>query len=408
MSSNQHADASNTDPNQSYFNDNHVFNHNFDSAMSDVQGDTLDRGWPFPSDGDVNGDQNLYDTTWQDSVQPNNFVTNQDLLNRSGDDANFFAQPTYFRGHEFAPGDFDAGYDGFSHLAQNGLDTGRNEFGSLESGLPFHAENPETIALDALTNARRPTQAPRLVADTHPPPTAYDRYLHLPLPQGLDVGAFSITRDESLSNVVQRSRIHKFVDIGLVAKNIEVTKSNIPKYDPRPSRNDIKRLKASNPALKEKLKKSNKSEHTKANGRITKSTVSSSKGVKSTSASDSSSDSPSSDSEDDEDEKIPLPPTKPTKPADVVEYDTIKSLWLSPNRPLSEDQIKTSLSQFYAVITTIKNRWISDIDAVKKAEATRNVNDVPVLKERVSSQRDMLRVALETALRYGHKDILPK
>lgn len=131
--------------------------------------------------------------------------------------------------------------------------------------------------------------------------------------------------------------------------------------------------------------------------------------AKSSSEIESSYDDSDYDSSDDEleiTEPSPLPPTRPPEPLKAVRYDTIKAVWLPRQRPAEADKIRNALKDFWEVVRTIRDRWKTDGEAVKKAEEAKKLNELPLLRERVKSQREMLEVALQTANEFGHPDIL--
>jgi hypothetical protein len=58
------------------------------------------------------------------------------------------------------------------------------------------------------------------------------------------------------------------------------------------------------------------------------------------------------------------------------------------------------------VLNTIQKRWRADSKAVTEAEEQKKIGELPVLKSRVTSQRDLLKSALEAALEHAHPDVL--
>lgn len=117
----------------------------------------------------------------------------------------------------------------------------------------------------------------------------------------------------------------------------------------------------------------------------------------------------SDDESDDEEEETmhpPIPATRPTKALDAVKYDTIKTLWRVPYRSVEGDDIRKGLTEFWEIIRTIRDRWKSDSLAAKAAEDAKKVNEIPLLKERVENQRDILEAVLDVAVAEGHRDIV--
>jgi len=125
-----------------------------------------------------------------------------------------------------------------------------------------------------------------------------------------------------------------------------------------------------------------------------------------TSEEESSEDESAYGSSEEETPQPPIPATRPTSAMDAVRYDTIKSLWYPPVRSASREEIVQSLEDFWEVVRTIRDRWKSDTSAVRDAEEAKKVNEIPLLKERVSRQREMLETALRSALEAGHQDVV--
>jgi hypothetical protein len=114
----------------------------------------------------------------------------------------------------------------------------------------------------------------------------------------------------------------------------------------------------------------------------------------------------SSDSDSEMAEPSPLPATRPQAALEAVRYDTIKAVWLPRNVYASADSIRAGLAEFWEVTKTIRDRWRTDSDAVKAATEANKIGELPLLKERVDKQRDMLQAALKAAIEHGHPDIM--
>lgn len=129
-----------------------------------------------------------------------------------------------------------------------------------------------------------------------------------------------------------------------------------------------------------------------------------------TEVSDSSSYDDSSDDDsdysDDEAEQSPLPSTRPEEPHEAVRYDIIKATWYPRRSAPSSEKIKASLRDVWEVFNTIQKRWRNDSKAVTEAEEQKKTGELPVLKSRVTSQRDLLQSALKSALEFAHPDVL--
>ena len=120
----------------------------------------------------------------------------------------------------------------------------------------------------------------------------------------------------------------------------------------------------------------------------------------------SSYDSSDSDSASEVSEVSPLPAERPTAPLEAVRYDTVRSLWRPKTRTTSSEQIRKALVDFWEVIRTIRDRWKTDTAAVKQAEEAKKNNELPLLRDRVKNQRDMMESAVKAALHFGHPNII--
>ena len=119
-----------------------------------------------------------------------------------------------------------------------------------------------------------------------------------------------------------------------------------------------------------------------------------------------SSDDYSDSSEEEEEEPSPLPASRSEEPHEAVRYDTIKATWYPHASSLGSDKIKNSMRDIWEVLNTIQKRWRADSKAVSEAEDQKKTGELPVLKSRVASQRDLLQSALKAALEYAHPDVL--
>lgn len=192
--------------------------------------------------------------------------------------------------------------------------------------------------------------------------------------------------------------------------------ATIPTYFPRKSRTEIKKLLATDSTLAAKLSKTSTKKSSVASGkapaakpdRVAVRALAGTKRRAPSSSGDESSDNDSAANSSDEESEMPspLPAVRPTVALEAVKYDTLKALWRPTNRAATADEIRTGLKAFWEVIQTIRDRWKADVAAVKQAEETKKLGELPLLKERVQTQRQMLEAALKAALESGHPDIL--
>lgn len=125
-----------------------------------------------------------------------------------------------------------------------------------------------------------------------------------------------------------------------------------------------------------------------------------------TESSDEESDYSSSDSDLEITEPSPVPTTRPADPLQGVRYDTLKAVWLPRRVVASAEQIRKALGEFWEIIRTVRDRWRADSNAVKQAEEAKKHSELPLLKDRVKTQRDMMESALKATLEHGHPEVL--
>ncbi|SMR43888.1 unnamed protein product [Zymoseptoria tritici ST99CH_3D1] len=234
------------------------------------------------------------------------------------------------------------------------------------------------------------------------------------IPQGADAGMFGIIKFDDLARATNSERMGNFANVGKEPYEWNISRSAIPAYVARMSRNEMRRQTGHNPKVLAKIgKKSSRQKSSAALPKALKAfSTSTSSGPQIKYEQDSSSDEESSDddssaySDDDDESDSPLPSTRPDDSKGAVEYDTIKALWRSKRRDLEGEVIRKSLVDFWEVIKTIRDRWKVDIAAVAEAEQKKRVGELPLLKSRVKDQRDMIEVAFRTALKHGHRDIV--
>lgn len=125
-----------------------------------------------------------------------------------------------------------------------------------------------------------------------------------------------------------------------------------------------------------------------------------------TESSSSEDDSEYESSEEEEEEKFPLPGPRPQKAMSATRYDAVKAVWFPRNRSPSSQKIREGLKDFWEVVKTIRDRWKRDSDELKTAEEKKQKGEIPLLRERVQNQRDMMKHAMAAAIQHGHRDIV--
>jgi hypothetical protein len=266
--------------------------------------------------------------------------------------------------------------------------------------------NPQQSATFNQTNSSRlpPPNQPRQVNQNA---------LIAAIPKGADAGMFSIIEFDNLARATTSERMGNFVNVGKESYEWNISRSAIPSYVARMSRNEMRRESGQNPKVLAKIgKKITKQKSSAALPKALKafSANPSAPGAQVKYEQDSSSDEDSSDDDSsaysDDESDSPLPSTRPDDSKGAIEYDTIKALWRSKRKDLESAVIRKSLVDFWEIVKTIRDRWKADTAALTDAEEKKRVGELPLLKSRVKDQRDMIEVAFRTALKHGHRDIV--
>jgi hypothetical protein len=245
------------------------------------------------------------------------------------------------------------------------------------------------------------------------------------IPKGKKSGGLYVLDQSALAKATKSAPLNKLVTLGSEPFHLPTNRSKLhlkprsfhaksnktlaalPLYTARQSVKELKKIGADNKKLLAKLSLSKPSV---AKALKTRTYAGSSSALKrEVSDSESYTESSDDDSEytdDEEDEPSPLPATRPEEPHAAVRYDIIKATWYPRRSPLSSEKIKDSMRDIWEVLNTIHKRWRTDSKAVSDAEDQKKTGELPVLKSRVTSQRDLLQSALVAALEYAHPDVL--
>jgi hypothetical protein len=247
------------------------------------------------------------------------------------------------------------------------------------------------------------------------------------IPKGKKSGGLYVLDVTALAKATNSTSLNKLVTLGTepialpsnrskhLSCQISPSESNtclaaLPLYTARQSIKELKKIGADNKKLLAKLS-SSKSSLSRAIKFSSKNNAGSPGSLKreisdSSDYTDSSEDdSEYSDSEDEE--ESPLPASRPDDdPHKAVCYDVIKASWFPRRSPLNSEKIKSSMRDLWEVLNTIQKRWRADSKAVAEAEEAKKIGELPTLKSRVTSQRDLLQSALKAALEHAHPDVL--
>ena len=246
------------------------------------------------------------------------------------------------------------------------------------------------------------------------------------IPKGKRSGGLYVLDTAALARATNSTAINKLVTLGIEPLQLATNRSKqcaseshdvmsntyvaaLPIYSPRQSIKELKKIGADNKKLLAKLS-SSKSSLSRAI-KFSKSNAGNPGSLKrEVSDSESYTESSEDDSEysdSDDEEESPLPATRPDDdPHKAVCYDVIKASWFPRRSALNSEKIKNSMRDLWEVLNTIQKRWRADSKAVAEAEEAKKIGELPTLKSRVTSQRDLLRSALKAALDHAHPDVL--
>jgi hypothetical protein len=274
------------------------------------------------------------------------------------------------------------------------------------------------------TNAD-PSKAPKSLADNFSQQRAghvFAKPVPVPeydIPKGRKSGGLYVLDQAALAKATNSTPLNKFVTLGNEPFHLATNRSKLeyttniarktssnmciaalPVYVPRQSLKDLKKAGADSKKLRASLSAA------KSQSRAFKSTKKPTDLKRQASDSESSTDSSDYDSDSSEEEEMPIPATRPEDPDAAVRYDVVKATWHPSSSSPSSDKIKNSMREIWDVLDTIHKRWRADSKAVTEAEEQKKLGELPVLKSRVASQRDLFKSALEAALEHSHPDVL--
>ncbi|KAF3006843.1 hypothetical protein E8E13_010727 [Curvularia kusanoi] len=228
------------------------------------------------------------------------------------------------------------------------------------------------------------------------------------IPKGKRSGGLYVIDVAALAKATNSAALNKLVTLGTEPIQLATNRTALPLYTPRQSIKELKKIGADNKKFLAKLS-SSKSSLSRA---IRRQNNAGSPGSLKREVSDSedyteSSEDDSEYSDSDDEEESPLPASRPDDdPHKAVCYDVIKASWFPRRSPVGPEKIKSSMRDLWEVLNTIQKRWRADSKAVAEAEESKKTGELPTLKSRVTSQRDLLQSALKAALDHAHPDVL--
>lgn len=246
------------------------------------------------------------------------------------------------------------------------------------------------------------------------------------IPKGKKSGGLYVLDQAALAKATNSTPLNKFVTLGTEPFHLATNRSKptcsanmschsssnpcvaaLPLYTPRLSLKEARKAGADNKKLAKLLSsKTSISKALKSEKKSLRSSAGLKREISDSESSTGSSDDDSEYTDDEDEEPSPLPASRSEEPHEAVRYDTIKATWYPHASPLSSEKIKNSMRDVWEVLNTIQKRWRTDSKAVSEAEEQKKTGELPVLKSRVTSQRDLLQSALKAALEHAHPDVL--
>ncbi|KAJ4984153.1 hypothetical protein SVAN01_10324 [Stagonosporopsis vannaccii] len=272
--------------------------------------------------------------------------------------------------------------------------------------------------ISTLQNARAsasPFQVPKSTTEQfaqQPTSPAFPKPVRNPvyeIPKGKKSGGLYVIDINALAKATNSAPLNKLVALGTEPIQLATNRTALPLYTARQSIKELKKIGSDNKKLLAKLSssKSSLSRAIKFSKTNADSSGSSKREVSDSESYTESSDDDSEYSDSEDEEESPLPKSRPDDdPHKAVCYDVIKASWFPRRSPVNSEKIKNSMRDLWDVLNTIQKRWRTDSKAVAEAEEAKKIGELPTLKSRVTSQRDLLQSALKAALDHAHPDVL--
>ncbi|QDS68325.1 hypothetical protein FKW77_010691 [Venturia effusa] len=270
------------------------------------------------------------------------------------------------------------------------------------SAAPSTTIAPAALHANAYLNGNRPVQTPptQLSNQFQQPGTVSTM---LKPPKAVTEGEFKMTPLQELLKATNSVKLHHYAALGRIPVDLPINKATIPQYIPRKSQNELLLMSGADPSLKAKIAKRTKKIHVPKY----RPNIAGQSPVSVSSESDSSDyDSDSDYDSEPEPEKFPLPGDRPQDAIGATRYDSAKAVFLPRNVYVENEALRLGLKNFWNLIKTIRERWNKDSEAVKEAADAKKDSELPMLRDRVKNQRDMMKVALDTAIEFGHQDLI--
>jgi hypothetical protein len=122
--------------------------------------------------------------------------------------------------------------------------------------------------------------------------------------------------------------------------------------------------------------------------------------------SESGPESESDYSDEEVEEQSPLPNTRPADPVKALDYDVIKAVWHPRLKYIQNDVLAARLTQFSELFLNLRDQWKKANELVKQAVEAKQNSQLPGLKSKVSKQRQLIESTINSAIKFGHPEIL--
>ncbi|KAI4720410.1 hypothetical protein E4T48_03350 [Aureobasidium sp. EXF-10727] len=269
-----------------------------------------------------------------------------------------------------------------------------------------HAVRPSQT-LDPSSYSRPSNTDPAAYNRAIPPaPIADQTALHNAIPAGTRTGNLWMKDAARLSEATTSTPVNSFIFVGNNELELPINRATVAHVARRKSRAELRRLAGNDPKLQEKLRKKERKPTALPTGPGSVGRPTQAVKQEHSDSETDSSDYDSDDESDEEPEVSPLAAQRSDDPREGVKYDTIKALWESRHTSVVADRIRTGMVEFNEVVQTVKNRWKADSLALTDAIDRKRNGELPLLRSRVNDQLEMLKIALQTAMEHGNRDIM--
>jgi hypothetical protein len=84
----------------------------------------------------------------------------------------------------------------------------------------------------------------------------------------------------------------------------------------------------------------------------------------------------------------------------------IKAVWHPRSKYIENDILVSRITQFSDLFLNLRDQWKKANELVKQAVEAKQNNQLPGLRSKVSKQRLLIESTLNTAIKFGHPEIL--